>query len=403
MPASPVNWFSQMFLWRILEQRPSQAKNGFRQGYLHPTMAPEENVYTRTLLVQRTKAQNPLAGFYSIKGEAIPATDRGYDQMLMGVQDLKALRHVDPDIVSQTVEMGELTLLNASNTQAFKAKQATVMKELTRLMAFCDDQIDTSKEYMFMQALQGSITWPPVDDNGSAISNPPDYWNGEQYIGTWPFPLEGNKIQNITTLRDKDGTLVSTINANAAKVWSDTTSEPLIAIRVIRQLMRELYATRLEGGTMIMSSTTWEYFLYNASVLEWFTGANKEQPGSRQFISDEELRTVLRRFGDMSVQLYDSFWTYPVGPSTPYGDLDDEVNVHFLKPGIVIFLPPGGVSAKFGTVPLPRPRGQEWQPGKYVWSYESPIPNHETRVGVHAVYWPLFGEHYDWFVLNVLA
>lgn len=402
MTASPINWFSQVFLYRLLQQRPDQSKNGFRQGYLHPSMAPDENVFTRTLLVQRTKAQNPLAGFYSIKGEAIPATDRGYDQMLMGLQDIKSLRYVDPDIVTQVLELGELAVLNASNTQAAKAKQATVMKELTRVMAFCDDQIDTSKEYMFMSALQGQITWPPTDDAGGTIDNPPDYWNGEQYAGTWPFPLEGNKIQNITTLRDKDNTLVSSVNANAAKVWSDPNAEPLIAIRAVRTLMRELYATRMEGGTMIMSTATWEYMLSNTSILNWLTGANKEQPDARRYMSDEELRGVIRRFGDMQVQLYDSFFTVPTGPSTPYGDLDDVTNVHFLKPGKVIFLPPGGISARFGTVPLPRPRGQEWQPGKYAWSYENPIPNHEVRVGVHAVYWPLFGEHYDWFVLDVL-
>jgi hypothetical protein len=400
---NPLNWLQPMFLWRIIEERPNQSKLGFRQQYLHSAMAPFENVWERQVLVQRSKTQNPLAGFYSVKGQAVPATDLGYDMMLMGLQDLKSARPVDMDLYKSIVDLGESPIITAASTNLVKAKRATAMKKLTQMMAFCEDQIDTSLEYLLMHALQGSIKWPPTDDDGLEIPNPPDYWNGENYRGTWPYPLESDKIQDVTTLTDYQGNLAS---ANARLAWTNASSLPLEAIRVIQELMLEKYATSLEGGTILMPSTTKTLLLNNTSLINWYAGSNKEQPGARQFVSDEEFRRVLTSFGDMTVRTYNSFWTYekiedlrnPASPTVT-------TRVKFLKPGKVIFLPSGGVGARFGTVPLktgPGPNA-EWRPGKFAWSYEEPKANYPFEVGMNVVAWPLFEEgHYDWFVLDVL-
>lgn len=398
---NPMRWLTPVFLWRLVEKRPNDGKRGFRQRYLSPEMAPFENVWTRKVLVQRSKEQNPLAGFYSEKGEALPATDIGYDQMLMGLQDIKATRYLDPDLYSEIVEIGELAVGTSANTQIFKRKSATVLKKLNSFMAFCDDQVDTSMEYLFMHALQGQIDWPPTNDTGAAIANPPDYWNGHNYIGSWPYPIEANKNQAITTLTDYEG---NNPGASIRTAWNDTSADILGAIRTIKELMLELYATDLTGGTMIMPTTLYNDFLTNTGILNWVAGANKEQEGARRFMSDEELKTVLRSFHDINIRRYDSFWTYETAPTSPHQDTTT-TKVKFLKPGKVIFIPPGGVNCKMGTVPLKTGPGASatWRPGKFAWTYEAPKPTYPIQVGVNVVAWPLFEDgHYDWFILDAL-
>lgn len=400
---NPLNWLVQKFLWRIVERQPDDSRRGFRQRYLTvENFAPFENVWTREVLVQRSKAQNPLAGFYSPKGEALPATDIGYDQMLMALQDVKATRYLDPDLYREMVEIGELAVFNAGNTQMAKAKSATALKKLTEFMRFCNDQVDTSMEYLLVKALEGQIVWPPVDDGGDAIASPPDYWNGTQYSGTWPYPLEADKIQDITGLVDKDGSFAST---DIRTVWTDASADILGALRTINELMIEKYAVDLDGGTILMPTTTKNLLKVNTGVVEWLAGANKEQPGARRFMSDNELETVLQQFGDMTIRKYDSFWTYDSTPGISSADTT-VTKVKFLTPGKIILMPRGGVGAKMGTVPLQTAAGRNapWKPGKFTWFYENPKPNFEKQVGVNVVAWPLFESgHYPWFVLDVLS
>lgn len=397
---NPMTWLTPQFLWRILQKQPDEGRLGFRQRYIQPTMAPFENVWTRTVLAQRAKAQNPMAGWYSPKGEAIPATGIGYDQFLMNLQDVKAADIIDPDMLKDIIDIGELATFNASSTSMSKAKAATVMRELSKKITFCNDQIDTAMEYMFVNALQNDLRWPPTDDDGNAISNPPDYWNSNNHSGTFPYPLEANKVQDITALVDLDG---NNPGATIRTVWSDASADILGAIRVIRQLMLETYAIDLVGGTMMMATITRDHFLANTGMLNFLAGVNKEQTGARQFISDDELRSTLQTTGDMNIQRYDSFWTYTTDPTNPNGD--QTVNrVKFLKPGKVIFMPRGGVGATMGTVPLKTGPGANatWAPGKFTWSWENPKPNYDQQVGVNVVSWPLFGDDaiYPWFVLD---
>jgi len=400
---NPLSWLTQKFLWEILKQQPDDSRRGFRQRYLtEEGFAPDENVWTREVLVQRTKAQNPLAGFYSPKGEALPATDVGYDQMLMTLQDIKATRYIDPDLYREMVEVGELAVFKAGNTQMAKAKSATILKKLTEFMTFCNDQVDNSREYMLIKALESQIVWPPVDDDGNAISPAPDYWNGVQFSGTWPYPLEADKVQDITRLVDKDGSFAS---AAIRTVWSDASADVLGAMRTINELMMEKYAVDLTGGTILMPTTTRNLLMVNTGILEWLAGANKEQAGARRFMSDVELKGVLSQFGDMTIRRYDSFWTYETVPGISSADTTT-TKVKFLTPGKIILLPPGGVGAKMGTVPLQTGPGRNapWKPGKFAWSWESDKPNYPHQVGVNVVNWPLFsGGHYPWFVLDVLS
>lgn len=400
---NPLNWLTQKFLWEILAQQPDESRRGFRQRYLtEENFAPDENVWTREVLVQRTKAQNPLAGLYSPKGEALAATDVGYDQMLMTIQDVKAMRYIDPDLYREMVEVGELAVFNAGNTQLAKAKSSTILKKLTEYMQFCNDQVDNSREYLLIKALEGQIVWPPVDDDGNTISNPPDYWNGTQFSGTWPYPLEADKVQSITGLVDKDNAFAS---AAIRTVWSDADADVLGAMRTINELMLEKYAVDLTGGTILMPTSTRNLLMVNTGILEWLAGTNKEQAGARRFMSDVELKAVLSQFGDMTIRRYDSFWTYETVPGISSANTTT-TKVKFLSPGKIILMPPGGVGAKMGTVPLQTAPGKNapWKPGKFTWTWEGSKPNYTKQVGVNAVYWPLFsGGHYPWFVLDALS
>lgn len=400
---NPLNWLTQKFLWEILQQQPDESRRGFRQRYLtEENFAPDENVWTREVLVQRTKAQNPLAGLYSPKGEALAATDVGYDQMLMTIQDVKAMRYIDPDLYREMVEVGELAVFNAGNAQMAKAKSSTILKKLTEFMQFCNDQVDNSREYLLIKALEGQIVWPPVDDDGNTISNAPDYWNGAQFSGTWPYPLEADKVQNITGLVDKDNSFAS---AAIRTVWSDADADVLGAMRTINELMLEKYAVDLTGGTILMPTSTRNLLMVNTGILEWLAGTNKEQAGARRFMSDVELKAVLSQFGDMTIRRYDSFWTYETVPGISSANTTT-TKVKFLSPGKIILMPPGGVGAKMGTVPLQTGPGRNapWKPGKFTWTWEGSKPNYTKQVGVNAVYWPLFsGGHYPWFVLDVLS
>lgn len=399
---SPTQWITPTFLWNIVEQRPNEGRRGFRQSYMQSSMCPFEDVGSRHVLLQRSKEQNPLAGLYSPKGEAIPATDLGYDQIMMTMQDVKAMRYLDADIWQTIVEIGELAVSSAASSAVFKRNAQTVMKHLTRLMNFCDDQVDTTLEYLFMQVLsEGSITWPPTNDAGSTISSPPDYLNSANYSGTWPYPIEADKNQDITTLVDYEG---SNPGANIRKVWTDSTADILGALRTIRTLMLEKYAIDMDGATMIMSSVDRDLMLNNTALLNFLAGANKEQPGARTFMSDNELRSALSTVGDMQLKTYNSFWTYEATPTLP-GQDSTTTRVKFLKPGKVIFIPKSGINAKMGTVRLQTGPGSNapWRAGKIAWSYENPKPNFEKQVGVNVVSWPLFPSgHYDWFILDVL-
>jgi len=392
LPQNPLN---PRFLYKVLQSRPDDSKRGYRQNFLQPTLAPFKNYFERDILMEMAETETNLAGLYAPDGQAVPVGDPSFKSIMLSLQDVKSSRIINPSVVSKIREAGELSVFGAGDTSVSKRTQAKIAQEITRKMGLCDDDVDVTLEYLTVHALLGTIAWPPLDDAGSAISNPPPHFNAS-YADSWAFPIPSDMNQDIASLVDYEG---SAATADQRKYWSDATADILGQFRVLNQIATENYATNLRGGTVYLAQTTFDLMTQNTAIMNWMVGANKEQPGARTYIDDNELKAFIATKTGWKFETYDAFWTYR---TQALGSASTKVRVHFLPRNKIIVVPAGGANLSMGTAPIEN-ADESWNPGKMPWSYKDPKPNYSREVGVNTIAWPVFTEEIRHAVLQVLA
>ena len=387
-PVYPNDLLTPTFLTGAIESRPTKA--AIRQNYRGMALLPLLEVDERRLSWDVMHSENNLAGIYGPKGQAVPGDDVLFSTVFANLVDVKASRNLDPTIVQIIRDAGMPAVYKSGGSaHTVKALQARIRRHVSERLAWCDDAVDANLEYFAMQALsEGSISWPPTDNDGNTISPAMPHWNAEMEVAV-TFPLPANQSQNASSLTGWDSRTGGGVN------WKNSSADPIKDLEVINEYMRKQTGVTLRGGRIIMSEVVLSHIAFLPNVLRWVVGTDYSQDGGRQFIDTEQLKALIKTRLGWTVETYDAQWTYRthnVGTKPTISRID------FLKEGKVVILPPGEPVGRMATTWQETESGS-WVQGKMAWSYRTPKPPFEQEVGVNIVAFPIF-QHYDWFVLD---
>lgn len=389
-----INPLEPHVLLKVIEKRPDDSKYGFKQGYLQPSLAPIVDYGERKILIEMTYSENNIAGLYAEDGQALPVGDLEFSTMMLSLQDIKSTRYISPSIVAKMRDAGELAVHNAGDTDVSKRNRAAIDREAKKKIFACDDDVDSTLEYLAVSALVGTINWPPKDNDGNAIASPPSHWNAE-YTGSWVYPIPSERNQDVTALVDYEGNAATDAQR---KVWSDATADILGVLRIYNQISVENYGINLKGGKIVMADTVLEYMCQNTAILNWITGANHEQAGTRTYIDNDSLKTFVKSKTGWEIETYDAFFTYQIQVKDDKPTLG---RVRYLPKNKILFIPAFGANLTTGTAPVEK-EDASWGAGKQAWSYRAPKSPHTREVGVNGIFWPVYEDNIDHAVLKVL-
>lgn len=392
MPVYPNDMLAPVFLTGVVEKRPT--RQAIKQRYLGTTLFPFKEVPERKLTWDIVYTENNLAGFYDPKGQAIPGDDVLFSQAFATLIDIKASRHLDPDIANAIRSPGAPAIYRAAGDDPYvAAKAANEKRHLQERVAWCDDAIDGQIEYILMSLLgTGEVRWPPRDQDGNVIAKPMPHWNYEMPVSI-VFPMESWKKQTASTLVGWNGR----VNATGRVPWTNPAADVIQDMEIMAELFIKQTGLSLRGGRIIMSETLLSRLAFNTLFINWVAGVNREQPGARQFVDIDEVKTIIKTRLGWTIETYDAQWTFREHVSGTKPDIE---RVDFLKANRVIFIPPGVSNLGYMATTLLRRADGSYKSGKYPWSYETPKPPHEIEVGVNIVAWPVVETAYEWTILD---
>lgn len=385
------NLFGRRWMDTVLEERPT--KPAIQQGYIGSRFFPTKPVYDYELTWDLVKSANHLAGLYSHDGVPIPGRDPDYETYVADVMHAMASRMISRNVVLKLRQAGELS----THSTLERGIMAKLRSHVGEKLAACEDEIDAIKEYLCLNMLQGSITWPPQTWAGAAISPAPSYWGNVTFTMSTGYPSWAE--QDATSLVGWDS------RAGAQKVWSDTTDgDPVKDLEVIAENIEERTGLSMVGATILMNRTLLSKMAFNANILRWIRGDNgPADASSQQYIDVGALKNFIKTKLGYTIELYDAQWTYDSGLDSASGPT--ETRIKFLKPGRVLIIPRGvtgaGVSY-YATAPdMGAPDGQ--QPGRYTWSWEEDRPPWKVEVGAGLHGFPILRQPEGIFVLDALS
>lgn len=394
---SDINlYLNNTYFHKVLETRPPKSKTAPGQRFIHQQLFPWYDFGERDILMARDKGSNQLATPYGPEGQPQPPPKEGGEQQLVTLIDFKAFDNVNPSIVQQDRVLGEMAVSGTLKSAGiFRQK---VRDAVSKMVIKNANRLDNVLELVAIGALKNSFLWPPTDDNGNTISNPPNYWATNIGETNWVFGLPTNLNQDLASLVDRNGDAAST---DQKKYWSEASADIIGTLDVMDQICRQLHGFSIRKGTILCRSTLLSHIIKNTAILNLLRGTTFEQQGARAYITTPELENFFVEGLGYTFMDYDTYWTYETGKSKS-ADHSSTI-VHYLKENEIIILPPGnlGGNAMMGTCPIEH-QDEQWRPGIMPWMLRDPRPPFNREAGVHTVAWPVF-EYLTWCRLQVLA
>lgn len=391
----PNHFLSSAYLIGAVNGRPS--KEAIRQNYIGLGLLPWDEVPERQVVWDVMESENNLAGVFAPKDQAVPGDDLLFSSVYANMIDVKASRMLESWAVQQLRDPGMPSVYKAGGAAtAIKGMQQRLRDHFNKRLAWSNQVVDSQIEYFALHALQGNIVWPPVDNNGAAITYPMPHWNAKMPVNV-TFPLPAGQNQAATTLAGY--VTGGSARSGGGAAWTDATNaDPLKDLRVINEYVSKTLGIRLQGGRILMPTTVLNYMLECDNVLKWIAGTDYTQTGTRQYASEANLKAFIQTQVGWTIETYDAQWTFRT--RSP-GTKPTITRVDFLKDGYIIILPPGETMGHMMTAPLQSSPGASgtWVYGKMGWKYENPKPPFEIEVGVNVVAWPRF-DFYDWFLMD---
>lgn len=372
------NPLSVRYLRGVIKQRPDH--EAWRRQYIGTTLLRPEPVPAYNLEWDEVKTENNLAGFYSLNGRPVPGPgDLPFETKYAELKNVMAARIIHPNDVMILREPGELAVSKVARNMREKSQRRVRDK-----IAECDDEVDATIEYMIMHALQGTITWPPLDEDGNKIDPPMSQWGNVEI--TINFPIRGSFVQAATTLVGFDS------RSGAGYAWTDeTNADPVKDLEVIAELISETTGMDAHGSTIIMGSGLLSRLAFNAKIIAWIKGTD---PGINYVAAEEMINFVKTRIG-YTIKPYAAKWTYRTNLDAEAGPTTNAVA--FLGRNKCLIIPPG-LNPGYLAVG-PSPDGQ-YQSGKYQWSHSDDRPPWETEVGEGQVCFPIVDRINEVFVFD---
>lgn len=388
----PNDILTPHFITGAIEKRPTRAS--MKQRYIGLSLLPLKQVPTRRLTWDVVASENNLAGFYGPKGEPVAGDDLMFSSAFADVIDIMAMRDLDQEIVDSVRAPG-MPAVFAEGGSAFPVQNIRRRFEdhVNKAVGWCDDAVDAQVEYMIMQALTGSMVWPPVTAAGATITPPMPHWNADQAM-TVTFPLYATFIQNASTLSGHGS------RAGGGYAWTNASADPIKDLEVIAQFMVEEKGIDADNMRIIMSRSTLSYLAFNTNILNWIRGKDYEAPGG-YFVEIPRLKEFIKTRLGYTVETYDAQWTYR---SNIAGAPPTINRVKFLKEHKVLIIPTAEAGELGYTANCWHKDGEgNFKYDKYAWVKEEDEPPFGTRVGIGMVAFPILEQAESVFVLTANA
>lgn len=383
MPKYP-NELTTRFLDGVLQERPT--KEWLAKQYIGLGLMPFKSVSDYELSWDVIRSANRIAGIYAMDGTPIPGDDPSFYQRMANVINIMAARRLDEQTVMTFREPGELAL----KSRIIQGKREKAMRLLRKKIRNADDEVDTTIEYLITQTLQGSITWPPVDDAGAAITPAPAYW-GNTAGFTLDLGFRSEFVQDIDSL--------SGFNARAGggQNWQHPDADPLLDFFVIQELMTEVGNFNAYGSVAYMSNSALSWMATRPNVIRWYLGWPAGASGSTapanptgvKFVDYQKLQNHIQTALGFEIRLYDSKWTYETNVDSTSGVTEN--SVRFLPINKMFIVPPGALNADdayFATAPISGPN-DAYKTGKQTWSDKQTKPPWSWEIGVQLKGFPI--------------
>ena len=369
------NPLNPTYLLGAIKKRPMDYK---RQGYMGRKLLPEKPVYEYELTWDVVKAENQLGGIYAMAGKPVPGSDMLFEQMFAQVVNLMASRVVDPQTVMTLRDPGMPSIRSRADRGASEKARGKVREYLT----WSDDRIEALVEYLIMNAMQGSIIWPPP---GIAVADwEPQYGDAKFNI---TYPMRATFTQNASTLAGYES------RAGGGVAWNAAGSDPMLDLEVISELIAETTGLQARGSTIVCSTGVLSYLTQNTKFLNRIAGTER----GIDFLDYGLIKDFIRdKIGYKFID-YDAQYTYRTNVGSTSGPTINPLR--FLERGKCIILPPGEEFGFFATAPHAGPT-DSYDPGKYTWLVKDEEPPFETRLGVGQIGFPILQRADSIFVLN---
>lgn len=374
-----------------LKERPT--KQATKMSYIGLEYFPIKEFYDYDILWDEIYQANRLAGLYAHDGVPVPGDDPRFRERMADITNIMGSRVLSNQTIIKLREAGEIAVY----TNAVRNLRAKYLRKVAEKLGVSEDEVDSTVEYLCLQAMQGSITWPPVDENGAAITPRPAYWGSYEF--TLPMGFRAEFVQNASTLNGYNA------RPGGQVAWNNVAATPILDMEVIAEFIVETTGLGMTNPTAIMSRAVLSQLAFNTSILLWIRGTAGPSETNLNFIDVGQLKSFIKTKLGWNIRIYDARWTYQT-----VGSLDDEAapteqRIKFLDEGKVIIIPDGALSSEtsyFATAPDP---GQQntWRPGKYTWQYRQPVPPYTTEVGVGIHGFPILRQPRELFILDAYS
>lgn len=360
------NPLSKVFLTGVVKERPDE--DAWRAQYIGNTLLPPRDVGGYKLAWDVVSSENNLAGIYAINGRPVPGSEMLFAERFQEVKNIMSSRVMHPQDVMILREPGQ----PAIGTNSWNMK-SEAQRKIQGKIAACDDEVDAQVEYMQLQAMQGTLTWPPVDGSGNAITTLMPQWGNVQLVVNFPTR---------TVFRQAATTLVGYASrAGEQVVWTDAAnSNPLLDLEVIAELISETIGVRAHGSRIIMGSGLLSRLCFNAEIIGWIKGTEQ---GVKMVDKSQLIDFIKTRLG-YTIEEYAARWTYRTNLDSPEGPTINSVG--FLDRMRMLIIPPAVKVGYFASAPSP---DGAYKTGKYTWVGNDKEPPWETRVGEGLVGFPV--------------
>ena len=375
----------------VIEENPT--RQALKQGYIGQEFFPMKKVNEYQVVWDIMLSGNRLAGMYAHDGTPIPGQGYDFKQMMSDVAHIMASRTINPNTLLQLRQIGELSV---NNTFVRNARQKLV-EEVAMRLGECQDRCESVLEYLAMQALQGTISWPPVDDDGNAITNPPASW-GNVAIASLDLGFNSNFVQDATTLVGWNS------EAGGQIIWSTTgTATPRHDLDVINTYFQETTGIPMDNATILMSRTMLRYLGKNAELLKYVHDTTNGGY-SPNFLDPSMVERIFQTELGYNIRTYDAKWTYQSNIGATSGPTTEN-QVRFLPRGKVIIIPQGVLGAGNASMAVApdvgAPNGDRM--GLYTWSTELDEPPWTRKVGCGIHAFPMLKSSTEIFVFDALS
>lgn len=389
----PNDMLTPTFLMGAIKERPDRA--AIRQSYIGHTLFPRKDVPERRLMWDSLVSENNLAGFYTVKGQAIPGSDLMFASHMRDLMDVKASRYLDADLVSKIRDAGMPAVIQAAGDSfTVRGIVERVNAHIRENLAWCDDAVDAQLEYMALQAVTGNLVWPPKDADGNSISDAMPHWNADLVLNV-DMGLKAEFKQNASTLTGYKG------RTGGGKAWTDADADPIKDLEVIAEYMVEETGIDSFGAKIIMSRSTLSRIAFLPNLLRWITGTvtsgTVNAQAAPQYADISQVKNFIQTRLGYDIVLYDAQWTYRTLNKTT--GVEQVKRVKFLPEGKVIILPKGFDIGYMAYAPHETQAGT-WTTGKAAWVWTSDKPPVQREMGVNVVAFPIVVRNNEIFNLD---